>query len=114
MLKQRRIIKPPTKHKKHCLVQPAQRPCAHRNTTPMSLPNFTKQTKRRKFFQGSNSPVNTYKRAPNPILNGLVWSLILFVIVFLSWMFTKIALGIPAFSTLPTVYEVGNGVAVFD
>jgi penicillin-binding protein 1A len=58
--------------------------------------------------------VNTYKRAPNPILNGLVWSLILFVIVFLSWMFTKIALGIPAFSTLPTVYEVGNGVAVFD
>ncbi len=27
---------------------------------------------------------------------------------------TKIALGIPAFSTLPTVYEVGNGVALFD
>ena len=37
-----------------------------------------------------------------------------FVILFLGWMFTKLALGIPAFTALPTVYEVGNGVAVFD
>lgn len=44
----------------------------------------------------------------------MVWGLILFVILFLGWMFTKLALGMPVFSTLPTVYEVGDGVAIFD
>ncbi len=44
----------------------------------------------------------------------MVWLLILFLIGIVAWMGTKIALGVPAYSTLPTVYEVGNGVALFD
>lgn len=80
----------------------------------MSSQNSTRQTKRKKFFQDNDAPVSNFKRKPNPIITGILWLLILFLIGIAAWMGTKIALGIPAFSTLPTVYEVGNGVALFD
>lgn len=59
-------------------------------------------------------PVSNFKRKSNPIIAGMMWLLFLFLCGIVAWMGTKIALGIPAFSTLPTVYEVGNGVALFD
>ena len=58
--------------------------------------------------------MNTRQHRRNPLMTAILWFVVLAIISFLAWTFTKITLGIPAFTTLPTVYEVGNGVAVFD
>jgi penicillin-binding protein 1A len=79
----------------------------------MSLRNSTKQTRHKKFAPDSD-PVNNFKPRPNPIISGIKWLVLIFLFGILAWIVTKITLGIPAFSTLPTVYEVGNGVALFD
>lgn len=80
----------------------------------MSLRNYAKQTRHKKFYQDNDEPVNAFKPKSNPIMTGLKWLILMFLIGILAWILTKISLGIPAFSTLPTVYEVGNGVALFD
>jgi penicillin-binding protein 1A len=80
----------------------------------MSLRNSTKQTRHKRFLQDSDAPVNNFKPRPNPIISGIKWLVLLLLIGILAWIVTKVSLGIPAFSTLPTVYEVGNGVALFD
>jgi len=80
----------------------------------MSLRNYAKQTRHKKYYQDNDEPVNAFKPKSNPVMTGLKWLILMFLIGILAWILTKISLGIPAFSTLPTVYEVGNGVALFD
>src|ERR1700738_289090 len=79
------------------------------------LPNSTKQTKHKNSFQGNKeSPVDNDNPSKTNKLTALVWFAVFMVGLFLAYTCTKIAIGVGAFTALPTVYEVGNGVAVFD